>query len=104
MGVGVTDIAIEDLEELLGSKGWAWLKAQHEKEWGPVAMMGHIRKIASEHQDLPLKTAKIDQALVAQAAVDGFLLLPAREIAKQREALHQRPDELAAMRRRGAGL
>jgi hypothetical protein len=30
--------------------------------------------------------------------------MPAREIAKRREAVQQRPDDLVTMRRRGAGL
>jgi hypothetical protein len=100
----VTDVEIGDLEELIGSKGWAWLKERAESEFGSAMMVAKLRKIAEAVGDPLLKQAKTEQAFAAQAAVVGLLDMPAREIAKQREAFAQRPDELAAMRRRGAGL
>jgi len=104
MDVIVSDIDIGDLEELIGSKGFAWLKDRAEVEFGSAMMVAKLRKIAEAVEDPALKQAKVEQAFAAQAAVVGLLEMPAREINRQREAFQRRPDELAAMRRRGAGL
>jgi hypothetical protein len=100
----VTPIEIGDLEDLLAHKGWAWLMARYEAEFGPAAMLEHITKIANHTTDLSMKTAKIDQALSSRLSVAGFLELPQREIQKQRDLLARRSDSLETMRRRGTGL
>jgi hypothetical protein len=99
----VIEIEIGDLEELIGSKGFAWLTAKAEVEFGPQMMVAKLRRIAEAVEDAVVKQAKVEQAFAAQAAVVGLLEMPAREIAKQRNET-QTWDELAPMRRRGAGL
>jgi hypothetical protein len=100
----MTPIDIADLEELLATKGWAWLMERYDAQFGPAAMLEHVTTIAKETPDVLLKMAKIDQALSARLAVGGMLGEPQRELQKRREALAQRPDGLEGMRRRGAGL
>lgn len=104
MGVSVTDIDVADLEELTGSKGWAWLLARFDAEWGPMQMEAHTIQIMKEVGDSHVKTSKIEQMMASKLAVRGFLGNVEREIARQRNVAQARPDELAAMRRRGAGL
>jgi hypothetical protein len=104
MGAAVTDVQIGDLEELTACKGWAWLKARAEAEFGPAMLVAKLRKIHESEDAPPMKQAKTEQAFAAQAAVVGVLEMPAREIQKQREAFTKRPDDMAGMRRRGAGL
>lgn len=96
----MTEIEIGDLEELISGKGWTWLKAQAEREFGPAAMVEKLRKIANAVEDPALKQAKTEQAFVSQAAILGFLEMPAREISKQREAV-ARPGVHAGMQRGG---
>lgn len=99
----MSDIAIEDLEELQGTKGWRWLQSRFDAEWGPVQMEQHTLKIMNEVGDPHLKTSKIEQMMAAKLAVRGFLGNVEREITRQREAM-QRPDAMAAQSRRGPGL
>lgn len=100
----MTEIEVGDLEEFVGSKGFAWLRAKAELEFGAQMMVAKLRKIAESVEDPALKQAKVEQAFASQAAVVGLLDMPAREIAKRREVAQQRPDDLVTMRRRGAGL
>lgn len=100
----MSDIDIADLEELIGCKGWAWLMAQKEREFGAAALVDKLRAIASNAEEsADLRQAKTEQAFVSQRTLLGFLDLPAREIQKRRAAI-QRPDEHAGERRRGGVL
>jgi len=59
-GAVLTDVEIGDLEEMLAGKGWAWLKAQVEREFGSPAMVEKLRKIANAVEDPVLKQAKTE--------------------------------------------
>lgn len=101
----MTDIAIEDLEELIGSKGWAWLTDQVEREFGASALIEKLRHIANKgDESAELRQAKTEQAFVTQAAIRGLLEMPTREIARRRAVLTTRPDEFAGARHRGGTL
>lgn len=98
----MTDIAIEDLEEMLGSKGWAWLLGQFETHYGHSAVVAELRKIAKTAGEPNVKTDHVSRLLVLQEALEGFLSLPKKEINRQREALsQQRPTVHAGMQRGG---
>lgn len=99
----MSDIDIGDLEELRASKGWQWLMARFDTEWGATQMEAHTVKIMNELGDSHLKTSKIEQMMAAKLAVRGFLGNVDREIDRQRQAV-TRADELAAWKRRGVGL
>lgn len=99
----MSDVEIGDLEELIGGKGWAWLTAQAEREFGDAALNRKLRAIANVVEDPALKVAKAEQAFVSQAAILGLLDMPVREIQKRRAAI-KRPDEYADARHRGGTL
>jgi hypothetical protein len=100
----MTTIAIEDLEELLATKGWAWLGEQIEASFGPAVMMEKVIQVTKDTTDLHAKTAAIDALLAQRVVVTELLARPQREISKQREALARPVDGMEGMRRRGAGL
>jgi len=100
----MTSIDIADLEELLATKGWAWLNEQIEASFGPAVMMEKVIQVTKDTTDLHTKTARIDALLAQRVVVTELMARPQREISKQREALTQPKDGLEGMRRRGAGL
>ena len=103
-GAAVTDVEIGDLEELLGCKGWAWLMAQKDREWGPVAYAAKIEGIAAMAPDALVQQAQMNQVIVAKREIGAFLAKPAEEIQKRREQVKLRPDDLSGQRRRGGTL
>lgn len=106
MGAVVSEpVAIEDLEELIGGKGWAWLKDQADREFGSAALVEKLRVIASKaDESAELRQAKTEQAFVSQATIRGFMDMPVREIQRRREAIQKRPDAFAGARHRGGTL
>lgn len=100
----MTDVEIADLEELIGCKGWAWLMAQKEREWGPVAYAAKIEGIAASAPDAIVQQAQMNQVIVAKREVSAFLAKPHDEIQRRRVELLKRPDEHAGERRRGGVL
>jgi hypothetical protein len=96
---------LRDLEDLVGSKGWQWLIAQVDAEWGAV---GFANKVASSigKPDMTAIEAqaavgKLQQATVAQKAVLQMFDKPLQRIGELRRKTQ--PAE-AVSSRGGPGL
>ena len=93
---------MQSLEDLVASKGWAWLMEQYEAHWGPARFLVRLEQIEN---DAKLSDTErrwhMQQAWASKKAIDGFLRLPHDEIAKTRRA-YQAAD--AGASRRGPGL
>lgn len=74
---------LQDLEDLLASKGWAWLQTHYESEWGATAFLVKLERIANGTDD-SLKKGQTEQAWAARRAIEGFLRKPSESIAKAR--------------------
>jgi hypothetical protein len=102
---GATDVEIADLEELLAGKGWAWLMARFDGQYGPAAMVATMRSIAKDQGLAAEKTERVAHLLKVQEALEDFVAQPKREIQRRRESLQaSRTDEFAGVRHRGGTL
>lgn len=100
-----TPTDLQDLEDLLASKGWAWLRSKYEHEWGDAAMMQKLETIHQPIGDAAVKQAKVEQALVSRTSVRGMLEMPAREVQRLRDVLRAGAEsDFASQKRTGVGL
>jgi len=96
---------LQDLEDLLASKGWTWLQERYQREWGADALVQKLEAIHTPVGDAAVKQAKVEQALVSRTAVRGMLEMPAREVQRLRDVLREHAEsEMAGQSRRGVGL
>ena len=100
----MTDATLEDLEELVSCKGWAWLCDQRDKDWGAEAFAEKVEGIAKSAPDAFTQQSQMNQVIVAKREVCSFMARPQQEINRRRAELQRRPDDLAGQRRRGETL
>ena len=99
----MTDIEVGDLEDLLATKGWAWLMAKFDNTWGPESFSAEVERIASKHStDSKMYMVRINHLIAAKTALSAFLALPEDELKGLRDGLQKsRPDAYADQRRSG---
>lgn len=92
---------LQDLEDLLASKGWAWLESKADEMWGDAAFVLQLERVAASDMTAEKKTIETERLWQQRKAAMGFLSMPKRAISEARQAYRTTTD---TMSRRGAGL
>lgn len=77
---------LQDLEDLLASKGWAWLEAKADAMWGDKSFVLQLEQIAANDALTAEQKAVATERLWAQRkAAMGFMSMPKRAISTARQ-------------------
>jgi len=98
----LTDEELRDLGDLLASPGWALLVTMVDREWGAAGFGEKIaRTIGQPNMDPQVAVQQLQQATVAQRAVQAIMEWPRKQVQDAKLRAQKAVVDVAAFNRGG---